>query len=119
MNKSYIDNVINRINADTYNKLETVGLLLERSMKDSMRKGTKNKRSVAGEIPHVDSGTLKRSIHHKVDKEVNSVKIGTILEYGLYLELGTVKMQARPWLTPAVERERVKITAILGKTIKG
>jgi hypothetical protein len=39
--------------------------------------------------------------------------IGTPLKYGLYLEIGTKKMQPRPWLRPALERSLLKIKKIM------
>ena len=46
-------------------------------------------------------GTLRNSIAHAMDK--NSAYIGTNVEYAPYVELGTVKMAARPYLRPACE----------------
>ena len=61
--------------------------------------------SAPGEPPAVDTGTLKRSI--KVDehefKPEARVGVPMNLQYGLYLERGTSKMGARPYMKPAVE----------------
>ena len=49
----------------------------------------------------VDTGTLRNSISHAVDD--NTAIIGTNVEYAPYVELGTSKMDAQPYLRPAVE----------------
>ena len=49
----------------------------------------------------VDTGRLRGSITHAVDDD--SAIIGTDVEYGVYVEMGTYKMQARPFLRNAIE----------------
>jgi phage gpG-like protein len=55
-------------------------------------------RSSPGSAPHKDTGDLHDSITHEVDASTMSARIGTDLDYGLFLEVGTSKMAARPWL---------------------
>lgn len=50
----------------------------------------------------VKTSTLKNSITHVPEGDDTEV-IGTAVEYSPYVELGTVKMAARPYLRPAVE----------------
>jgi HK97 gp10 family phage protein len=47
----------------------------------------------------VDTGRLRNSISHATDKE--AAYIGTNVEYAPYVELGTSKMSAQPFLRPA------------------
>jgi HK97 gp10 family phage protein len=47
----------------------------------------------------VDTGNLRNSITHTSDGK--AAYIGTNVEYGKYVELGTVKMAAQPYLRPA------------------
>jgi HK97 gp10 family phage protein len=58
-------------------------------------------RSTPGSPPHMDTEALRDSITHEVDAGQMSARIGTNLDYGLYLEVGTSKMAARPWLRRA------------------
>lgn len=60
----------------------------------------------------VRTGTLKRSITHKVEKR--SAAIGSNVEYAPFLELGTSKMSPRPFLRPALEANRNKIEQLFG-----
>jgi len=52
----------------------------------------------------VDTGNLQESIRHETtnEGEEHSAQVGTDVEYGLYVELGTKKMAAQPFLRPAL-----------------
>ena len=52
---------------------------------------------------YVRTGRLRNSITYGVDTAEPAVYIGTNVEYGPFVELGTSKMAARPFLKPAVE----------------
>lgn len=75
--------------------------------------------STPGNPPHSRSGAsgLLGSVFYDVDSAKHEAIVGTPLKYGLYLELGTKKMAARPWLRPALERCRAKIKAIFAKPL--
>lgn len=49
----------------------------------------------------VDTGNLRGSITHEVDAGEKAVYIGTNVEYAPYVELGTSKQKAQPFLRPA------------------
>lgn len=49
----------------------------------------------------VDTGRLRNSITHEVDMSDQAAIIGTNVEYAAYVELGTSKMRAQPYLRPA------------------
>lgn len=55
----------------------------------------------AKEYCPVDTGRLRNSISHDTDMSVNAAIIGTNVEYAAYVELGTSKMRAQPYLRPA------------------
>lgn len=58
--------------------------------------------SYAKAICPVDTGRLRNSITHQQYDE-NTEIIGTNVEYAPYVELGTHRMAARPYLRPAAE----------------
>lgn len=62
----------------------------------------------------VRTSTLRNSITHEQEDE-NTEVIGTAVEYSPYVELGTVKMAAQPYLRPAVQGhiEEYKHVAIM------
>lgn len=49
----------------------------------------------------VSTGNLRNSITHAVDAGEKAVYIGTNVEYAPYVELGTSKQEAQPFLRPA------------------
>jgi hypothetical protein len=73
------------------------------------RGGKSGQRSAAGEFPKTDRGGLVSSIFVKSIKGLGNLgyAVGTKLKYGIGLELGTTKMEPRPWLFPSF-KENVK-----------
>lgn len=64
----------------------------------------------------VDTGRLRASITHEVLKLADDIyqgRIGTNVEYAEYVELGTDKMPAQPYLRPALENNRDKIEKLI------
>lgn len=51
----------------------------------------------------VDTSRLKNSITHAVNEAEEQAIIGTNVEYAPYVEFGTVKMKAQPYLKPAIK----------------
>jgi hypothetical protein len=92
--------------------------------------------SMPGAPPAVDTGSLRASVDYDVnvrrgevigrvgsdiDKLLNELRkrapaaIANLtgpLDYGLYLEVGTKDMAARPWLVPALRRMKLKIERV-------
>lgn len=58
-----------------------------------------------GQAPAVQTGHLARSVQWERAGRYTR-RVGTNVKYGLYLELGTRKMRARPWLRPAMLRSK-------------
>ena len=50
----------------------------------------------------VDTGNLRNSITHEVDSGEHAVQVGTNVEYAAYVEYGTSKTTAQPYLEPAI-----------------
>lgn len=49
----------------------------------------------------VDTGNLRNSITNEVRYSEKAVYIGTNVEYAAYVELGTTRTKAKPYLKPA------------------
>lgn len=64
----------------------------------------------------VDTGNLRNSITHEVEKK--EAKVGTNVEYAPFVELGTVKMAAQPYLNPALEANKGNIKKIFADAIR-
>lgn len=67
------------------------------------RAGLKVERSAKQKSP-VDTGRLRASINTKVKKDLNGVLavVGTDVEYSHYVEYGSSKAPAQPYLNPAL-----------------
>lgn len=100
----------------------------------------KHHASLPGQPPARDTGTLASSIEYKIETRGNMVygKVGSDLDlvkrefarrggssgttqpdYGSYLEFGTRRMAARPWLAPTLRNVTAKITRIFQNALKG
>jgi len=69
--------------------------------------------SKAGEIPSIQTGTLKRSITIEMDARLPKVFVGTNVPYAEWLEFGTKDMAPRPFLRPAIFRNKRHIVRII------
>lgn len=72
--------------------------------KDLQRRALQVDRAAKGLCP-VDTGRLRSSITNEIGEDGDGLvaTIGTNVEYAPYVELGTSKMAAQPFLLPALE----------------
>ena len=78
--------------------LTLCALKVERTAKEDMSPPP----SQPGQPPAVDTGRLRASITHRI--EGNVAFVGTTVEYAAYLEYGTSRIEPRPFLHPALEK---------------
>lgn len=73
-------------------------------------KGTLKVKRKAKELVRVDTGYLRNSIQHRLEKK-ESVEgvVYTNVEYGLFQEYGTRYQKGKPFLRPAIKRLRNEI----------
>ena len=64
----------------------------------------------------VDTGRLRSSLAHEIEKKGNEVigRIGTNVVYGVFQEYGSSTQSGTPYLRPALEKNKGKIKQILG-----
>lgn len=63
-------------------------------------------------------GRLKGSISHQTNFQEASVKVGTNVEYAPYVEFGTSRQKAQPYLRPAIDANEKKINDIFIKNFR-
>ena len=65
----------------------------------------------------VDTGRLRASITHEIEKTKNEVigRVGTNVEYAIVQEYGSSKMAAHPYLRPSLRKNLGKIKALFKK----
>lgn len=98
------DKAIDDVKKKLGDKLELVGQYVEgQAIKEITDMGA------------VATGRLKNSITHETDKDELVTRIGTNVEYGIYVEMGTVKMSPRPFLRMGLYTSENKIEEILSK----
>lgn len=96
--------VVSEINDAVLRALEQIGMAAEGYAKD---------------LCPVDTGNLRNSITHVVDESNGAVYIGTNVEYAPYVELGTVKQAAQPYLKPAATEHGQTYRNIMEEELKG
>lgn len=67
----------------------------------------------------VDTSRLKNSISHAVEVADECAYIGTNVEYAAYVEFGTSKAAAQPYLKPAIEEHIDEYKDIALEHLKG
>lgn len=96
--------VIDGIDSAIGAALEEIGLLAE---------------NYAAKKCPVDTGNLRGSITYGVDAGDNAVYIGTNVEYAPYVELGTSRQKAQPFLRPAASEHGAQYRQVLKKALGG
>lgn len=70
--------------------------------------------SAPGEPPHKQTGRLRASVTYEVDEEALTARVGTNVEYGRHLELGTKRgIAPRPWLRRALAEMHARVESLL------
>lgn len=69
--------------------------------------------SLPGEFPSMRTGHLRRNVQMEVDAENLVARVGTNVKYGRWLEFGTRKMAARPWLSRTLRETAGDVRQIL------
>ena len=65
----------------------------------------------------VDTGNLRGSVTGESDG--NSAQVGTNVEYAKYVEMGTYKMKARPYIRPAIADHVNEYQEIFKRILEG
>lgn len=101
----------------TYNRLNDLRSELHAEASRVVRKTARDIEAGAKSIVPVDTGNLKNSIQVTEQDDLNAT-IGTHVEYAAYVEYGTHRMAAQPYLTPAAERARPSFNEAMERLLK-
>lgn len=66
----------------------------------------------------VDTGNLRNSITHAVEGSEDAVYVGTNVEYAPYVEMGTRRTAAQPFLRPAATEHGGTYRGILKRNLE-
>lgn len=104
--------------------LENVQAMFEQKMNDITNKlsegvaeSCKVVEADAKAMCPVDTGGLRKSITSEVSGTTGVV--GTNKEYAMYVEFGTYKMAAQPYLVPALKGNEEKVLQIIKNKVMG
>ena len=89
------DDILNEVDRLIKQKLELAALIVEHTAK---------------QLCPVLTGTLRRSITRQIEKR--EARVGSNVEYAPFVEIGTSKMTAQPYLRPALHSNMSKIKRI-------
>lgn len=104
-----------RIAARLYEIGQSIELDAERSITRGSISGKGHVPSRPGEPPNADTRTLDTNIETVLHLSRNpKVTVESRAPYSVALEYGTDKMEARPFMRPAVERARRKVANLNG-----
>lgn len=84
------------------------------------RGGKTAQRSAPGEFPKTDRGRLVASIKREEQAGSQGLiqRVGTNLRYGRFLEFGTLKIAARPWLARTLKLNTKTISEKITRELK-
>jgi HK97 gp10 family phage protein len=88
-----------------------------KSLRSGGSRTAKGRASAPGEPPARQSGRLQRSIVVELDPSRPSAKVIATADYARALEFGTRRMAARPFLRPALERNRAKTLRLIREAV--
>ena len=94
--------------------LIAVGLAAETNAKNEITKAVYN--TPESKSGYVRTGRLRNSIANAHDED--SVYIGTNVEYAAFVEIGTTKMKARPYLRPAATQHTEQYKELVEMALK-
>lgn len=124
------DDYTAKLNTHVEANMDAAALHLERSMRLIVSQSSSGRGatpSAPGQPPHLDTGHLSRAISWDKPKPL-ARRIGTGIGkssaeggkdgYAAWLEFGTGRMAARPWLRPTLYAERKNIERLVAVPMK-
>lgn len=110
-----------RMAAALYKVGQNIELDAERSITQGSVSGTNHVPSAPGEPPNADTRFLDSNIETTIEAQTQSdirVHVTSHAPYSAALEYGTSKMAERPFMRPAVEKNRKKLAEEVGQAVK-
>ena len=98
-----------------FNRLPAIAEALQAHANAAAMKTGEDVAGMARALAPVHTGRLRDSI--TVGSESDGATVYTDTPYAPYLEMGTYKMAARPFMTPAAEGERSNFTDRLAESL--
>ncbi|MBP5613472.1 MAG: HK97 gp10 family phage protein [Bacteroidales bacterium] len=110
------DEILEALGEQLGQAMIAIGMAAESNAKQEITKAVYD--TPESKSGYVRTGRLRNSISYGVDIDEPAVYIGSNVEYAPYVELGTSKMRARPYLKPAVENYAGEYKDLLEQAMK-
>ena len=110
------DEILEALGEQLGQAMIAIGMAAESNAKQEITKAVYD--TPESKSGYVRTGRLRNSISYGVDTDEPAVYIGSNVEYAPYVELGTSKMMARPFLKPAVENYAREYKDLLEQAMK-
>lgn len=110
------DEILEALGEQLGQAMIAIGMTAESNAKQEITKAVYD--TPESKSGYVRTGRLRNSISYGVDTDEPAVYIGSNVEYAPYVELGTSKMMARPFLKPAVENYAREYKDLLEQAMK-
>lgn len=110
------DEILEALGEQLGQAMIAIGMTAESNAKQEITKAVYD--TPESKSGYVRTGRLRNSISYGVDTDEPAVYIGSNVEYAPYVELGTSKMMARPFLKPAVENYAGEYNDLLEQAMK-
>lgn len=100
------------------NRLPAIPAALRAAVGQAVRTTTLDVQGKAQGLAPVKTGTLRRSITSQFPSELEG-RVGPSVHYGVYVEFGTRRMAARPYMRPATEQAAAGFAAAVRAALQG
>jgi HK97 gp10 family phage protein len=101
------------------NRLPEISASIRPAVAREVEKGARDVEARAKQIVHVETGTLRRSIHTVMSNGGLTGTVGPSVEYGKFEEFGSRGRGPHPFMRPAAEAVLPKAAAAIKRALAG
>lgn len=106
--------------AQVEKRIKGIGVFVKGASAEAVRNTAIDVNRLAKQLCPVDTGRLRASIQiSDFNPDVPSAVVGTNVEYAEYVEYGTSRQSAQPYMRPAAEEGKQILKAEMQKELKG
>ena len=102
----------------TFNRFPEIAAALPEKTKVVVAKVARDIEADAKNVVPVDTGNLKNSIDVEFENDGLTAIVAPHTEYAAFVEFGTRRMSAQPYMIPAAERNRPAFIAAMKQMLK-
>lgn len=100
------------------NRIPQIAAAIRPALSRAVKTATLDVQAKAQAIVPVKTGTLRRSITSQFPSELTG-RVGPSVNYGVYVEMGTRRMAARPYMRPAAAQAASGFVSAVRAALKG